>query len=526
MNEDKKNSPSKTSPVDSKKSAAASKKSPAAKKTSTTTKKNSAENKKNSPQKKSAPAAKKISVAPEKKIVAEIPAAEKIFPDAEKIPEVEEENISPPEKKSGDKYRQIQLIKIFVFAIILGVMSVIGLMMSLRPTVSMSEKRELAKFPDFTVEGLWDGSYFKAIDVWYSDTYPLRETMILASQKLQSFYGERSEQIIQTEKNSPSQEEKVSEEKKSEPEEQLPDGTIRNIGEMRGDIYITNNTGYELYGFLEDVNLEFCQTMNNIYSRFKDSVNFYVMLVPTSAGVMLDKNVLEDMGVSDQAEAIAFDYSHLDSGIRKVNVVDILRKHNAEYIYFHTDHHWTALGAYYAYTAFCKEKGIEPHDIKTFESVSYPGFLGSLYTAGNRSPELAANPDTVIAYYPKGARKMTFYDDYYNPYEGDIIADASEYDPGAKYSAFVMGDQPFSFAHNETIHDGSAVVVIKDSMGNAFVPWLIDHYEYVYWLDARYTRETLSQMVLDYNVRDVIFEVGVYGASNPAMHRYYDQVGW
>ena len=431
------------------------------------------------------------------------------------------------EKNSSEKYRQLHLIKILVFTVVLGTMTMIGFIMSLRPTVSMTEKRELAKFPEFTVSGLWDGSYFKAIDVWYSDTYPLRETMILASQKLQSLYGKRDEQIIQTEKNvTKDTAEKKSEEKPAEVEEQLPDGTIKNIGEMRGDIYITNGTGYELYGFLEDVNLEFCQTMNNIYSRFKNSVNFYVMLVPTSAGVMLDKTVLEDMGVSDQAEAIAFDFAHLDPGIRKVNVIDILRKHNAEYVYFHTDHHWTGLGAYYAYTAFCKEKGIEPHDIKTYETVSYPGFLGSLYFAGNRSPELYANPDTVIAYYPKGTRKMTFYDEYYNPYEGDIIADATDYDAGEKYSAFVMGDQPFSFAHNETIHDGSAVVVIKDSMGNAFVPWLVDHYEYVYWLDARYTNETLSKMVLDYHVQDVIYEVGVYGASNPAMHNYYDRIGW
>ena len=90
----------------------------------------------------------------------------------------------------------------------------------------------------------------------------------------------------------------------------------------------------------------------------------------------------------------------------------------------------------------------------------------------------------------------------------------------------MWGDAPFSYAHNETIHDGSAVVVIKDSMGNAFVPWLVDHYEYVYWLDARYTKNNLSQMVLDYHVQDVIYEVGVYGASNPAMLNYYDRIGW
>lgn len=50
---------------------------------------------------------------------------------------------------------------------------------------------------------------------------------------------------------------------------------------------------------------------------------------------------------------------------------------------------------------------------------------------------------------------------------------------------FVAGDRPWSYAHNETITDGSAVLVVKDSYGNAFVPWLIDHYEHIYWIDYR-----------------------------------------
>lgn len=450
-----------------------------------------------------------------------------------KISKEEEKNSDS--EKIPERYRYLQIIKIFVFGIILFTFCVIGMISFLRPHISKSEKRELAKFPEISFEGIWDGSYFKKIDIWYSDTYPLREVMIIASQKFQNLYGERSEQIVESKNRNV--EEKKSPEKKSADtpkkeknsesvEENLPDGTVKNVGEMRGDIYITNNCGYELYNFVEETNLEFVQTMNDIFSRFNGVANLYVMLVPTSAGVMLDKNVLQDMGVSDQAEAIKFDYDRLHPKIHKVNTIDILRKHNAEYIYFHTDHHWTALGAYYAYVAFCKEKGITPHDIKTYEKVEFPGFLGSFYSSGNYSPELAANPDTVIAYYPKSTRKMMFnMREGSEFYEGEIISDATSYDSYSKYIAFVNGDLPFSYAHNEKIHDGSAVVVIKDSLGNAFVPWLVDHYEYTYWIDARYTNATLSQMVLDYHVQDIIYEVGIYGASNPYMYNRYDLIG-
>lgn len=435
------------------------------------------------------------------------------------------------EKKSRElknNFRAVTILKIFLFGTILVTLSLIGLIMFIRPTVSIAEKRELAKFPQADVSSIWDGSFFKGIDIWYSDTYPLREIMIAASQKFQSLYGTRSEQIIERDntkiENANKQPKKEKPVELTKAEETLPDGTIKNIGEMRGDIYIVNNQGYELYNFVEDLNLEFVQTMNNIYSRFKGLANVYVMMVPTSAGVMLDKNVLDDMGVSDQAAAIEFDYSRMDPGIHKVRVIDVLRKHNAEYVYFHTDHHWTALGAYYAYTAFCKEKGITPHDIKDYESISFLGFLGSLYTSSNRSPELIANPDNVTAYYPKSTRKMTTFDGNGQLVELDLINDVSNYPVSEYYITFVNGDMPFAYAHNQNLNDGSAAVVIKDSLGNAFIPWLVDHYEYTYWIDARYTNNTLSQMVHDYHVQDIIFEVGIYGASNPYMYGRYDKI--
>ena len=57
--------------------------------------------------------------------------------------------------------------------------------------------------------------------------------------------------------------------------------------------------------------------------------------------------------------------------MKVVKTYDALRAHRDEYIYFNTDHHWTQLGAYYAYVEFCKKKGIEPSDITTWEQHDY-----------------------------------------------------------------------------------------------------------------------------------------------------------
>ena len=430
-------------------------------------------------------------------------------------------------KEQNSNHDWIEIIKISLFAVNLFMFCIIGFLFYLRPDTSILEKRALAKFPDFTWNAFWVGSYFKQIDIWYSDTYPLREKMIGMSKKVESLYGVRDVQIVEGNINEiAKQAENQKKEAESEVEEQLPDGTVRDIGEVRGSVYIVNNCGYEMYTFMEDLNMGFVASMNLVYSRIKDKVdNMYVMLLPTGSGAMLDKQVLDDMQCSDESVAMNYVYDRLNEGIHPVRTIDILRKHNAEYIYFHTDHHWTALGAYYAYTAFCKEKGWKPHDYNDYEKREFPNFLGSFYSYSRQSPAIAANPDTIIAYVPKGTNKMKMTMPNGVLEDWEIISDATNYPTSSKYETFVGGDAPFSYAHNETITDGSAAVVIKDSMGNAFIPWLIDHYEYVYWIDARYTKNTISQLVRDYHIQDVIYEVGIYGASNQYLHKRYSEIG-
>lgn len=422
----------------------------------------------------------------------------------------------------------IRGVKILAFGLVLAVMGFIGLMWFLRPDTSVIEKRTLTEFPFITWSSFWDGSFFKAVDTWYADTYPLREGLISGSQSLENHYGLRSDQIVGealVADDIPDPDAAGEEVQAAEPEEVLPDGTVTEIGEMQGQIYITNNCGYGLYYFTQSPADKFAATMNQIYANVKDKVNLYVMICPISAGVMLDQAVLDDMGCSSEKDAIDYIYGKMDPGIHTVSAFDNLKKHNAEYIYFHTDHHWTALGAYYAYQAFCQEKGIEAHNIADYETMEFPGFLGTFCSSSNNSPALQSNPDTVVAYIPKGTNAMTMHYTNGSVVDWFIVNDVSGYAKSELYATFVGGDRPFSYAHNPAITDGSAVMVIKDSYGNAFIPWLVDHYEYIYWVDARYTSNTISQMVRDYNVQDVIYEVQIYNSSTDNMLGKYAAIG-
>lgn len=445
-----------------------------------------------------------------------------------------EEERQAKKKKEHDVYvlknnNRIDALVLEVFLALLLIMLVIGLAFFARPDTSDVEKRELTKFPSLTWTSFWNGEFLKGVDTWYADTYPLREKMISADHSLQELYGIRSEQVIgeaptdDTEKSEKSKKSDSGE--LDESDKNLEDGTVNETGELQGRIYISGNAGYGLYNFTQDGADTVAETFNQIYKNVGDKVDLYLMVCPISAGVMLDQSVLDDMGCDDEKKAIKYVYDKLDDGIHTVSIFDKLKAHNAEYIYFRTDHHWTQLGAYYAYQVFCKEKGIKAHNLDDFKKMEFTDFVGTYYSYSNGCAALKENPDTVEAYIPNGTNDMKMTQQNGQTINWKIVNDVSNYKKSALYGAFAGGDNPFTVAHNEKITDGSAVAVVKDSFGNAFIPWLVDHYEYIYWIDYRYTTNTISQMVEDYNVQDVIFTFQIYNATTTEAVDYFRKIG-
>ena len=115
------------------------------------------------------------------------------------------------------------------------------------------------------------------------------------------------------------------------------------------------------------------------------------------------------------------------------------------------------------------------------------------------------NPDTIEAYVPSSTNNMMFVEKSGEQRQWKIINDVSQYAAGVKYSCFIGGDNPYSRIDNPVLTDGSSCVVIKESYGNAFVPFLVDHYQTVHVIDYRYYKGNLVDFVKENGVQDVIF---------------------
>jgi len=65
---------------------------------------------------------------------------------------------------------------------------------------------------------------------------------------------------------------------------------------------------------------------------------------------------------------------------------------------------------------------------------------------------------------------------------------------------------------NTTTKNGKKAIVVKNSYGNAFIVFLVSHYEEIWVVDFRYSKQNIMQTIRDNNINDMIFAMGMYGA--------------
>ncbi len=395
-----------------------------------------------------------------------------------------------------------------------------------RATESELEKRELAKFPKFTFASFFDGSYFNDISIWYADSFPGRDMFIDANTKIKSLHGFGGDSINSLADSNADEIPDAGEapvpvtlpdlEEITDAEEEEDDGgdaLVQNLGA----VLIVDKAAYEYYNFSRSAADKYASTINLATSQLKGKARVYDVIVPTSTDITMSPSARKSVNSSDQKKAIDYMYSVISADAVKVRCFDAIYAHRDEYIYFATDHHWTARGAYYAYCEYAKAAGLTPAALTDFEEKNFGEFLGAFYTDTNKNPVLEKNPDTVYAYAPKGNVKLTFTDKKGNKTNWNVVTDVSSWNKNSKYSTFIGGDNPYTHIVNHDKTDGSSCVVIKESFGNAFVPFLTANYAEVHVIDYRYWNGNLADFVVSNSVDDVIFVNNISATRNNSL---------
>lgn len=397
----------------------------------------------------------------------------------------------------------------------------VGLLWFLRPTVSETEKRELTKLPQFTAEDFLSGKLTDGISMWYADTFPGREGLIGAYHAVQSLFGIRTEQFELGAGDEVPDETMGDLPSETEPADRPVSGG--ESGEQVGGYYLSGNTAYELYSFSDAGARRYAALLNRAADKLAGKANVYDMIIPLHYSIALGADVQDSMGLPDGGKTIRYTYSGMADNVRTVDAYGALLEHSDEYLYFRTDHHWTATGAYYAYAAYCGQAGITPTPLASYQKMQFSGFLGTLYSKTGQPAALKADPDVVEAYIPKGTNSMTTYqaDGTVVEYYSIVNKKTDEWYQAAasKYNCFIAGDHPLIEIHNPNVaadRKGTSVLLIKESFGNAFAPFLVDSYEYVYIIDYRYYKGDLTDFVTENGVDDVIFLNNIVASTGSA----------
>ncbi len=269
-------------------------------------------------------------------------------------------------------------------------------------------------------------------------------------------------------------------------------------------ICIWQNKAFNLFYSGNKAAEYYAKAINGYTAKLDKDIKVYNMVVGnhTEFGIpqRLIKNGIE---TDSQSENIQYIISKLDKRITPIDCYNNLANHCNEYIFYGTDHHWTALGAYYGYEAFCNTLGLTPMDITKSEKYSVDGFLGSLYTATGSSV-LAQNTDTVHYYsLPNNTYALMNESMYSDTLTVDVYYPAAV-GGDLTYGVFCWGDTAQFVIHSDC-GSGRKIALVKDSFANAFAPYLSANYDEVHLIDYRYWSGDLNKYCKDNGIKEVLF---------------------
>lgn len=278
-------------------------------------------------------------------------------------------------------------------------------------------------------------------------------------------------------------------------------------------MFIYGDAVYTISGYGETA-VGYLAQCAQYYASLFPGTRVSVLPCPVSAIVVDDPDVTANF--TDQKWVLdAMQSRFTDTNF--VNSYSEIYSHRKEYLYFKSDHHWTQLGAYYAYRAFAESVGLTPTPLSDMQhEVINDDFQGSMYSFTGDA-RVKSFRDSVEVYYPTKAATMTVTrrDGSTQTYDRLII---SEY---GNYLSFIASDNPFTVINVPSNPQDRSILVLKDSYGNAFVPFLAEHYGNIIVIDPRYCDENIAQTYKNYGLTDILFVGNIQSHNSVAWSRYF-----
>lgn len=363
-------------------------------------------------------------------------------------------------KKDRQRKVQEQLVGI-IFILILFLFLIINIIVPNKEK-SVQENRMLATKPKFRLSSLISGDYDEKFEVYMDDQFVGRDMWRKLKVTVDRICGSRLENGVYIGRN----------------------------GQLLEQIEVADENHLA-------ANIKAIKS----FSESQKKIPVRMMLVPDAANV-LNHSLPALAKPEDQTQMFSMVRKDLGDSVEWIDVSTELNKHKTEKIYYKTDHHWTTLGAFYAFQAAAPSLGIEGDlsgkYVSHAVSNSFNGMLASKSGVNLGEKEqidiyvpTEEDTDLIVDYVDEGKRSTSLYD-------------SSKLKEKDQYTVFLGGNS--SLLDIRTVSTSTKrLLLVKDSFANSFIPFLTPYYREIVVVDPRYYSGTINDLMDSYRISEVLF---------------------
>ena len=363
-------------------------------------------------------------------------------------------------KKDRQRKVQEQLVGI-IFILILFLFLIINIIVPNKEK-SVQENRMLATKPKFRLSSLISGDYDEKFEAYMDDQFVGRDMWRKLKVTVDRICGSRLENGVYIGRN----------------------------GQLLEQIEVADENHLA-------ANIKAIKS----FSESQKKIPVRMMLVPDAANV-LNHSLPALAKPEDQTQMFSMVRKDLGDSVEWIDVSTELNKHKTEKIYYKTDHHWTTLGAFYAFQAAAPSLGIEGDLSGKYVSYavsnSFNGMLASKSGVNLGEKEqidiyvpTEEDTDLIVDYVDEGKRSTSLYD-------------SSKLKEKDQYTVFLGGNS--SLLDIRTVSTSTKrLLLVKDSFANSFIPFLTPYYREIVVVDPRYYSGTINDLMDSYRISEVLF---------------------